>query len=64
MSIQPNNSKQMEKAKAKKADQKAKVNAGQKRKNDMLVVVDWEGVENNGKRYKKITRYIPYIDLT
>jgi len=54
----------MEKAKAKKADQKAKVNAGQKRKNDMLVVIDWEGVENNGKRYKKITRYIPYIDLT
>jgi len=54
----------MEKAKAKKADQKAKVNADQKRKNDMLVVIDWEGVEKNGKRYKKITRYIPYIDLT
>jgi len=36
-----------------------------KRKKDTLEVIDHEEVvEKNGKRYKKITTYIPYVDLT
>ena len=48
------------------ADQKAKAKKeAKKRKKDTLEVVDHEEVvERNGKRYKKITTYIPYVDLT
>lgn len=57
-----------QKAKAKKAAKKAKAKAdhkAKKRKKDMLEVIDHEEVvEKNGKRYKKITTYIPYVDLT
>ena len=57
-----------QKAKAKEAAKKAKAEAdhkAKKRKKDMLEVIDHEEVvEKNGKRYKKITTYIPYVDLT
>lgn len=46
----------------KKANEKKEA---KKRKKDTLEVVDYEEVvEKNGKRYKKITTYIPYVDLT
>jgi hypothetical protein len=49
------------------AEKKANAKKGaKKRKKDTLEVIDYteEVVEKNGKRYKKITTYIPYVDLT
>lgn len=52
------------KANAKKRAAEAEALA-KKRKKDTLEVIDHEEVvERNGKRYKKITTYIPYVDLT
>ena len=44
---------------------KKKKEEAKKRKSGTIEVVDHEElVTRNGKRYKKITTYIPYVDLT